>query len=377
MKWSFRIARVAGIEVRLHVTFLLLVAFYAWVFADARGPAAAVHGVTLILLLFFCILLHEFGHAFAARAFGIRTPDITLLPIGGVARLERIPSSPWQEFVIAVAGPAVNVVIVGILAAVTGYFPTFEEGKNLNSLEAPLLPMLLVVNAALILFNMIPAFPMDGGRVLRALLAMRLPHATATLIAARVGQALAVGCAAYMFLPVAASFWPELALVLAKYEISPRSNPILILIAFVVFIGANQELAYSRLRQRAGELRVGTAMITEFATLPDDLSSGEVASRLVATDQSVFPIVDEHLRLCGIADREELLAAGHAPDAPIRALARRVTPVRTDMGFEEAFDIMQRTGEGVLPVLNASGQIVGLVAVEQLTSQAGGAPENG
>src|SRR6187455_2978970 len=116
MRWSFHIARIAGIDVKIHVTFFLLLAFYGLNFYGQGGPPAAIQGVILIALIFFCVLLHEFGHALAARRYGIHTPDITLLPIGGVARLERMPDKPSEELVVAVAGPLVNVVIAGILA---------------------------------------------------------------------------------------------------------------------------------------------------------------------------------------------------------------------------------------------------------------------
>ena len=120
VKWSYRIATLAGIQVRIHLTFLLLLGFYAWVYYTEGGLPAAASGVTFTLLIFLCVLLHEFGHAFAAKAFGIRTPDITLLPIGGVARLERMPANPWQELVIAIAGPAVNVFIAVVVFLLIG-----------------------------------------------------------------------------------------------------------------------------------------------------------------------------------------------------------------------------------------------------------------
>ena len=165
------VATIAGIQVRIHLTFLLLLAFYAWIYYIDGGPQAAIDGVVFTLLIFLCVLLHEFGHALAARIFGIRTPDITLLPIGGVARLERMPANPQQEFVIAVAGPAVNVLIaIAIFVVIGGIVPVREFGL-VDTASGTLLAKLLVVNILLVAFNMIPAFPMDGGRVLRALLA--------------------------------------------------------------------------------------------------------------------------------------------------------------------------------------------------------------
>src|ERR1700724_1704719 len=180
MSWSIPILRVAGIQLRIHITFLLLI---GWI---ALGSASAV---VFVLLLFLCVVLHEFGHALAAKGYGINTPDITLLPIGGVARLERIPEEPKQELVIAAAGPAVTAIIALSLFVVIASRGGAELGGSLQS--GDLVVNLFKLNVWLLLFNLIPAFPMDGGRVLRALLATRLSYARATQIAASVGQ----GCA--------------------------------------------------------------------------------------------------------------------------------------------------------------------------------------
>src|ERR1044072_8639636 len=185
MSWSLPIFRIAGIQLRIHITFLLLIAWLAFGYYAQGGSAVAASRVIFVVLLFLCVVLHEFGHDFAAKAFGINTPDITLLPIGGVARLERMPEEPFQELIIAAAGPAVNVVIA--LGALIGggsfsYPPTLRSG---------FVSGLLTMNIVLFLFNLLPAFPMDGGRVLRALLATRLSYARATQVAATVGQGFA------------------------------------------------------------------------------------------------------------------------------------------------------------------------------------------
>src|SRR5216684_1430251 len=188
MSWSLPIIRIAGIQLRIHVTFLLLIAWLAFGYYAEGGSAVAASRVIFVLLLFLCVVLHEFGHAFAAKAFGINTPDITLLPIGGVARLERMPEEPLQELIIAVAGPAVNVVIALGLFIADGsqafLNPSTVEGGGL-------IAQLLTINILLVLFNLLPAFPMDGGRVLRALLATRLSYARATQVGARSGRGFA------------------------------------------------------------------------------------------------------------------------------------------------------------------------------------------
>src|SRR5215475_1714562 len=165
MSWSLPIFRIAGIQLRIHITFLLLIAWLAFGYYAQGGSAVALSRVIFVLLLFLCVVLHEFGHAFAAKAFGINTPDITLLPIGGVARLERMPEEPVQELIIAVAGPLVNVVIaLGLFVA--GGSQALLNSSNVE--RGGLVTQLLTINIMLVLFNLLPAFPMDGGRVLRS-----------------------------------------------------------------------------------------------------------------------------------------------------------------------------------------------------------------
>src|SRR5215831_11952195 len=184
MGWSLNIGSIAGTVVRVHITFLL---FLGWIFFASwasGGAAAAWQGLAFMLLLFACVLAHEFGHIFTARYFGVSTPDVVLLPIGGVARLERIPEEPWEEFLVAIAGPLVNVAIALALVVLAG--AQLKTG-NLAAVESPqasLVDRLASVNLFLALFNMIPAFPMDGGRVLRALLASCMGYVRATEIAA-------------------------------------------------------------------------------------------------------------------------------------------------------------------------------------------------
>jgi Zn-dependent protease len=229
MRWSFKVASVAGIEVRIHLTFLLFLAWIWFSYYQVAGLGGAMQGVLFILSLFACVLLHEFGHAFAARGFGIATPDITLLPIGGVARLTRIPDKPWQELVVAIAGPLVNVVIAAALIFVVHRSAELEQLQYLESPRVELLSKLASVNVMLVLFNLIPAFPMDGGRILRALLAMAMPYAQATQIAAWIGQGLAI--------------------VFGIFGLF--GNPLLIFIAFFIFAGAQQEAAIARARGSA------------------------------------------------------------------------------------------------------------------------------
>src|SRR5258708_9833788 len=174
MRWSLKVASVAGIEVRIHLTFLLFLAWIWFSYYQVAGLPGAVQGVLFILSLFACVLLHEFGHAFAARAFGIATPDITLLPIGGVARLTRLPDKPWQELVVAIAGPLVNVVIAAALIFVVHRSAELEQLQYLESPRVTFLSNLASVNVMFVLFNFLRAFPTAGARRLRALLSIPL-----------------------------------------------------------------------------------------------------------------------------------------------------------------------------------------------------------
>jgi len=354
MRWSFRVARVAGIDVYIHVTFLMIVAIYGWISyrygieIHQDGWSWALYGMAFTLLLFFCVLLHEFGHAFAARAFGIRTPDITLLPIGGVAQLERIPRTPWQELIIAVAGPAVNVVIaLGVYAWLQGRVSP-DEISQVGRPGHDLLQQLMKVNVWLVAFNMIPAFPMDGGRVLRALLATQVDYALATRVAARVGQSIAV-------------IFVVLGFLFPQFQM-------LMFIAIFVFMGAQQELMYATMQSVAEGLTVGEAMLTRFETVPESLRAGEISDLLLRSAQDVFPMVDESLELHGLINREELLQASKElpSQAFASAFARKIPSVTPETEFTEALETMQRLAEPVLPVVNAAGQIVGLISIAQL-----------
>jgi len=193
MKWSWRLGRFAGIDVYMHATFLMLLAWMAVsYYLPRQSMTDVVNGLAFILALFAIVILHEFGHALTARRFGIRTRDVTLLPIGGVARLERMPEDPRQELLVALAGPGVNVVLAGILLLVLVPTATLEAVNEIRLVGGHFLSKLLWINVSLAAFNLIPAFPMDGGRVLRALLAMRMDYVRATQVAASVGQALAI-----------------------------------------------------------------------------------------------------------------------------------------------------------------------------------------
>lgn len=344
MSWSLPIIRIAGIQLRMHITFLLLIGWLAFGYYAQGGPAAAIAGVLVILLLFSCVVLHEFGHAFAAKAFGINTPDITLLPIGGVARLERMPEEPIQELIIAAAGPAVNVIIALCLFLTGGSFvypPTAASS---------LTDVVLTINVVLLVFNLLPAFPMDGGRVLRALLATRLSYARATQIAASIGQAC--------------------AFVFGFIGLFSPNHWMLLFIALFVYIGASQEAALAQMRDVSRRFPVSSAMVREFRSLPESATLEEAVDALLATSQHDFPVLDEAGNVAGILTRHDLIAALRKNDPAIRVggvMRRDIPTVTTGTRFEEAFRIMQECNCPAVPVLDSMKRLVGLLTPENVS----------
>lgn len=346
MGWSIPIGTVKGTVIRIHVTFLL---FLVWIGAAhylQGGWEAGVEGVLFIVLLFLCVLLHEFGHVFAARRYGVQTPDITLLPIGGVARLERIPEQPVQELVVALAGPAVNVVIAGLLyLALGGFVPA--AGMEVQNPGVDLLARLAAVNVFLVLFNMIPAFPMDGGRVLRALLAHRLGYARGTQIAASVGQAVAFG------LGLLGLFW----------------NPLLIFIALFVYLGASSEAHAVQIREASRGILVRDAMITRFESLSPNGRVEDAVECLIRTTQHEFPVVDGAGRLRGVLTRDDMIRVlrESGPDTSVLDAMRSDIPVVDQRrSLDEALRLMQEKRLPAVGAADAEGRLVGLVTPENI-----------
>lgn len=347
MQWSVPIGVVKGTVIRVHLTFLLFLVWIGVSHYAQGGRDAAVQGIVFIVLLFACVLLHEFGHVFAARRYGIQTPDITLLPIGGVAQLERVPEKPSEELVVALAGPAVNVVIAVLLALVLGGLPPVGVGTEVQNPGAGLLGRLAWVNVSLVLFNLIPAFPMDGGRVLRALLAYRLGHARATRIAAGVGQAVAFA------LGLAGLF----------------GNPLLIFIALFVYMGAAAEAGAAGLRERSRAFTVSDAAVTRFETLSPASTVAEAVEHLLRTSQHDFPVVDGAGRMRGVVTRDDMIRAlrEHGPDAPVLEVMRRDIPVLGEgQPLEEALRVMQAGGLPAVGIVDENGTLLGLVTPENV-----------
>ena len=340
MKGSFKLIRFLGIDVFVHWTFFILVVWLGASFA-ARGSSVSemVVASATVVALFACVVLHEFGHALAARRFGIGTTDITLLPIGGVARLERMPREPMQEFWVAVAGPAVNVVIAGVLAVVM-----FVLGRSNLTAANPLvgtsfLSNLFTINVVLIVFNMLPAFPMDGGRVLRSLLATRMNFLAATRVAARVGQMMAIVFAV----------------------LGLMGNPFLLFIALFVYMGAAGEVRMAEMNQLIGDLNVKSGMMTRFAVLDEKSDLGVAMRELLKGDQHDFPVLRDG-QYVGMLRRADLMKAAESvgENAPVGDIASQGMTASEDDSLEDLTLRMRQAGVTCVPVIEA-GLVVGLV----------------
>jgi Zn-dependent protease/CBS domain-containing protein len=346
MKWSWKVGQLAGIDLRIHATFLLLL---GWVGASywmaTKSMAAMLAGVVFIIALFACVVFHEMGHATMARKFGIQTRDITLLPIGGLARLERMPEEPKQELWIALAGPAMNLAIATILYAWLILRHQWEPLSQLRIATGPFVERLLVANLSLVFFNLIPAFPMDGGRVLRALLASRMTYLKATRIAAWVGQGLA----------------------LIFGFIGLLTNPLLLFIGVFIWIAARQEASAIQVRSTLSGTPARAAMLTDIDTLQSGDTLAVAVHLTLQGSQHDFPVI-ERGQVIGILTRTDLLAslADHGRNHPVNFVMRRDFPiVESAEGMDVVFRRLQECGCEIVPVVEG-GQLVGLINKDNL-----------
>jgi Zn-dependent protease/predicted transcriptional regulator len=347
MKWSVKLGSFAGIRVYVHWTFTLLL---GWILLSHLGRGhdwvEAWQAVAFILALFGCVLLHEFGHALTAKRYGIPTKDITLLPIGGVARLERLPENPRQELWVTLAGPAVNVVIAGILFLVLSFIYRMNVFGSAQLLKGSFLLQLMWVNVALAVFNLLPAFPMDGGRVLRALLSMRMGRAKATRLAANVGQGMAIlfGIAGFL------------------------GNPMLIFIAIFVYLGAEAEAQAVATLSVMDGLVVRDAMMTRYRALPAEAPLETAVTELLAGSQQDFPVMMNG-SVGGILRRNDLvqaLAKGRPDTRIIDAMCAECRTVNASALLGETLERMKREGCNTLAVMDEA-RLVGLLSVENIT----------
>lgn len=346
MRWSWKIGEFAGIGVYMHATFLLLIGFILFANVVAGGGLlAGLTSVAFIILLFACVVAHEYGHALTARRYGIKTRDITLLPIGGVARLERMPTNPIEELWVALAGPAVNVVIAAALVPIVLLVEGADGLRNLSLTGGGVLQRLLLTNLLLVGFNLLPAFPMDGGRVLRALLATRMEYTRATQVAASLGQGFA------FLLGLVGLF----------------GNPLLVFTALFVWIGAAQEASMVQMKSALDGIPVSRAMLTDFRTLSPHDTLGHAADLIIAGTQQDFPVVSDSA-VEGVLTRNDLITALRQ-----RGEQERVSSVmRRDFQAAEWSEMLEHVSLRLqecqchtLPVTR-DGRLVGLVTMENI-----------
>jgi Zn-dependent protease/predicted transcriptional regulator len=348
MKWQWKLGRFAGIDVFVHATFLLLIGWVGYSqWLENRNWGDVLNGILFILALFLCVVLHEYGHALTARRYGIKTRDITLYPIGGVARLERMPEKPIEELWVALMGPAVNVVIGALLLVYLVATNTLVPFNQVTVGSGSVFERLMIVNFTLVLFNLLPAFPMDGGRVLRALLAMRMDYVRATQVAAYIGQGMA------FLLGFIGLF----------------GNPFLLFIALFVWIGASQEAGAVQVKNSLGGIPVTRAMMTDFRTLSPGDTLARVVAYILAGSQHDFPVVDANGRVAGVLERDSFMKAltEHGQSASVMNFIRSDLPeVDSHEMLEPVLTRLQEFGLKSLPVTHG-GQLVGMITMENIT----------
>ena len=346
MHWSLAVGKVKGTSVRIHFTFLIFLAWIVVAAYAAKGAGAAASAGLFFILLFASVLLHEFGHIFVGRHFGVRTPAVTLLPIGGVAQMEHIPEKPRQELAISLAGPAVNLVIGGAIVLALGELPAHPQ-MELTNFGRTLWTHLAFANLALALFNLLPAFPMDGGRALRAVLAARLGYAKGTRVAAAVGQVLAV------LLGLVGIVW---------------GNLILTLVAVFVYVTAGAEGGGARLRSASLGALASDLMITRFETLLADAPIDAAADALIRSHQRDFLVVDAQGRMEGALTQDQIAAAIRKGQArtQIQEVMRREVPVVSPRHLADHVLEHLQAGAPAVAVVDDRGQLVGMITLDNV-----------
>lgn len=358
MNWSLNLLKVKGINIKVHLTFVLILiwAAYRWSISTGEGVQGAIFGIVATLLLFFSVTLHELGHSLQAIKFGVRVRDITLMPMGGLAQMDEIPEEPNKELRIALAGPLVNFGIAALLIGI-GALLDARALLSLNELYASLgrvswsglLAYLTSANLMLGFFNLIPAFPMDGGRILRALLAKKMNHAKATQIAAQIGQGLALLMGLWGFM---SGSWT------------------LVLIAIFVWMGAGQESQGAQVKHTLGETTVGQAMTRSPHVLRVNDSLSKAVELTLTTSQSDFPVLEwGSNRVAGFISELDLLRGLQSLGA--NAAAREVMRTRIafaspDEPLHAAQQKMLTSRTRALPVLNGGGELIGLLTADDI-----------
>ena len=358
MSWSIKIFKVKGIDVKVHLTFVLILiwAAYQWSVSTGEGLMGAVFGIVATLLLFTSVTLHEFGHSLQALKFGINVHDITLMPLGGLARLDEIPEDPVKEIRIAIAGPLVNFMIAGVLIVI-GLLLNTQAIISLEELFSSMgqvswngmLAYLTMTNLLTGLFNLIPAYPMDGGRILRAALAKKMDRSKATNIAVNVGQGLAFVFGLWGFI---------------------NGSYTLVLIAIFVWMGAGQEGKDVALKNILSEMKVSQAMTLQPQVLKSNNSLSKAIDLTLSTSQSDFPVTDwPSNQVVGLLCEKDLLKGLQVHDrtAPVRDVMRTAFPsAKPDQSLYEIQKQMAAGRTYAMPVIDDESNLVGLLTASDI-----------
>lgn len=356
MGWSFKIARVRGIDIKIHATFFLILIFGAlqWAGSVPGNPIeGALFGVVLMILLFTCVTLHELGHSIVAQLFDIPVREIVLFPLGGVAFIAKSPEKPLHELLIAVAGPAVNVIIAAILFVVTGGIGVdfMDVNALLAALREPSLTTMLIwllfANIGLVVFNLIPAFPLDGGRILRAILAMGLGNAQATRIASIIGQISAV--------------------ILGIIGIA-NGQLLLTLIALFIFFGAGQERGLAEARTVLNTLRVGDAYNKHALNLQVGDRVSTVVEYILTSYQPDFAVMQGN-NIIGVITRNDVLrtlASDSADRYVTEIMQREFLRIEAHKSLDEVREILMENGAQLAAVFDGS-RYLGLISLDDIS----------
>ena len=349
MKWTLNLGKVSGIKISVHWTFILLLFWFVMISWKAgHDVTQSFWSLIFILSIFVCVVLHELGHALTAKRYGCKTQDITLLPIGGIARMEKLPEQPAQELAVALAGPFVNVLIALLL------LPLIRQHLNSGGLDVVtptinntnFLLNLFLVNVSLAVFNLLPAFPMDGGRVLRALLSFWIDRVKATRIAGSIGQLMAIGF-----------------ILLGLFY-----NPFLVFIGLFIILGAQTEMAYTESKSLLSGYTVHDAMMTEFSLLKEDDPLSKAVQFILNGQNQDFLVMDDQQRITGSLNRNQIIKVLTTRNDTIpvaQVMNKNIHPMEPDASLDDVFQILQKNESSIVPIMNRQ-KLLGAINLENV-----------
>jgi len=347
MKHAYQIGKLFGIPIKVHITFIFLLFFIGLMINKLVVDVSPLYGMFAIILVFLCVVLHEVSHSLVAKHFGINVRDITLLPIGGVAQIEEIPEDPKEEILIAIAGPVLSLILAGffLILSILISGKIKLDLKEINIFNKNILMTLFSINLVLGIFNIFPAFPMDGGRVLRGVLALFLNHLTATKIAVGIGQAFAIF---FIFFGIFFNWW-------------------LILIGFFIYVGAANEEKIAEIRASIQGIPVSSAMLTNFATLNPNQTLRDAVDRVIHTFQDNFPVMDED-KVIGVLTKQNLFKAirEHPIDSPISDFVEKdYLKIHPDIPMSSLLKNIMETNIPIILVME-NEKLKGIINLEQI-----------